>query len=368
MIADGAAEALVPSERERAHGHRTRRALSYARGHLRRSALQLVGYVVVAYLVLKLIPALEQALNSLQHAGWQWVLAAVVLEIFSEMGFVVSWGAIVDPENLLGRDGRGQRMDTRVAWAQLGGGTLVPGGSWGGVGVGAWILHQFGMPTKLVAEREFNLSFLNTAIDALALVFVGLALAAGILPGERDLSLTLLPAALAAAAMATVVLVAHRAAPGARRKPVKHARIAVVTATLSEAVVNTQRLLLHRGGSRAILGALAYLALDVLVLWIAFLAVHAHPVPGFAVVVMAYIIGALGGSIPLPAGIGTIGGMVGVFILYGVARDPAIAAVLLYQAIGLIVPLVGGGIAYAVLRRRVEPLPAGAGVSSASNG
>jgi len=35
------------------------------------------------------------------------------------------------------------------------------------------------MPIKLVAEREFNLSFLNTAVDALTLVLFGLALASG---------------------------------------------------------------------------------------------------------------------------------------------------------------------------------------------
>jgi hypothetical protein len=39
-------------------------------------------------------------------------------------------------------------------------------------------------------------------------------------------------------------------------------------------------------------------------------------------------------------------------ILYGVSHNVAIAAVLLHQAIGLLVPLVGGGIAYAILRRR----------------
>ena len=70
------------------------------------------------------------------------------------------------------------------------------------------------------------------------------------------------------------------------------------------------------------LGALAYLGLDVLVLWVAFLAVHAHPVPGFGVVVMAYIIGALGGSLPLPAGVGAVGGIAGALILYGVGHDP----------------------------------------------
>jgi uncharacterized membrane protein YbhN (UPF0104 family) len=94
----------------------------------------------------------------------------------------------------------------------------------------------------------------------------------------------------------------------------------------------------------------------VLVLWTAFLAIHAHPVPGFAIVIMAYIIGALGGSIPLPASIGTIGGIAGMLILYGVAHNAAIAAVLLHQAIGLLVPLTGGGIAYAIRRRRVGPI------------
>jgi uncharacterized membrane protein YbhN (UPF0104 family) len=79
-------------------------------------------------------------------------------------------------------------------------------------------------------------------------------------------------------------------------------------------------------------------------------------VPGFAVVAMAYVIGALGGSIPLPASIGTVGGMAGMLILYGVGHNTAIAAVLLHQAIGLLVPLTGGTVAYAIIRRRLGPL------------
>jgi Lysylphosphatidylglycerol synthase TM region len=348
MMAEEAAEAApVASQQQSARQRRTWRALGHARQHLQRSALKLAGYLVVAYLVLKLIPSLEQALSSLEHAGWELVLVAVVLETFSEMGFVVSWRAIVDPENLLSRDGRGQRMDARVAWAQLGGGTLVPGGSWGGLGVGAWILHHFGMPIKVVAEREFNLSFLNTAIDALTLVFFGLALASGILSGSRNLWLTLLPAAVAAIALTATVLVAHRAVTRAERKQITHVKIAAVIATLSEAVENTERLLRHGRNYKAVFGAVAYLGLDVLVLWVAFLAVHAHPVPTFGVIVMAYIVGALGGSLPLPAGVGTIGGIAGV-----------------YQAIALLVPLAGGGIAYIVIRRRLEPIRAGVEVSS----
>jgi hypothetical protein len=43
-------------------------------------------------------------------------------------------------------------------------------------------------------------------------------------------------------------------------------------------------------------------------------------------------------------------------ILYGVGHNAAIAAVLFHQAIGLLVPLAGGGIAYAILRRRFGPM------------
>ena len=53
-----------------------------------------------------------------------------------------------------------------------------------------------------IAERQFNLSFLNTAVDALALVVFGVGLATGIFAGEDNLLLTLLPAALAASGIA----------------------------------------------------------------------------------------------------------------------------------------------------------------------
>lgn len=224
------------------------------------------------------------------------------------------------------------------------------------MGIGSWILHRFGMPTKLIAEREFNLSFLNTGVDALALIIFGVGLATGIFAGEDNLLLTLLPAALAAVGGAAVLLIARRADSYADRLRAKHPKIASAITTLAKAVDDTQRLLFHRGSWSAVAGVVGYLGFDVVVPWTAFLAIHADPVPGFAVVIMAYIIGALGGSIPLPASAGTIGGIAGMLILYGVAHNPAIAAVLLHQAIGLLVPLIGGTIGYAILRRRFGPI------------
>ena len=129
MADDAADVALGTPLPESGRLRRTWGALGHAERHLRRSALKLAAYLVVGYLVLKLIPALEQALSSLEHARWQMVLVALAVETLSEMGFVVSWRAIVDPENVLSREGRGQRMDTRVAWADQ----LTPSPAWASV-------------------------------------------------------------------------------------------------------------------------------------------------------------------------------------------------------------------------------------------
>jgi uncharacterized membrane protein YbhN (UPF0104 family) len=348
---------LAPSPQDAAEGrHAHRHALSDTKHHLKRSALNLVLYLVLAYLLLRLVPTLKQALHSLTHVGWEWVVGAIAIEVVSELGFVVSWRGIIDPENTLQQDGRGKRVADRVAWAQLGGGLVIPGGSYGGMGVGGLILHRFGIPTKVIARREFNLSFLNTTISALALIVFGLGLATGLFQREHNLLLTLLPAAIAAAALWAAGAIAVWSAGYAERLQAKHAKIASSITTLAQAVQDTKQLLFHRGGGRIILGAIIYLGFEVLVLWTAFHAVHAHPSPGFAVVVMAYVIGALAGSLPLPAAIGTVGGIAAMLIVYGVNHDPAVAAVLLHQAIGLIVPLTGGTIAYVILRRRLGPI------------
>ncbi len=345
-----------PSRVSAPHGHR---ALGAAKGRLRSRALRLLGYLLAAFLVVRLIPSLEEALTSLEHVSWQWVFGAIGLELLSETGFVTAWRAIVDPEDVLGREGGGRRRSTRAAWTQLGGGMLVPGGSLSSVGVGAWILHRFGMPDKLIAERQFNLSFLNTAVDAFALIIFGVGLAVGIFPGEQRLALTLLPAAVAALGLGLAVLLARRASSYVAKEPGEHPKLVAALAALADAVDDTKRLLLHRRGLASVLGAIAYLGFDVLVLWSAFIAIHTHPLPGPAVVLMAYIIGALGGSLPLPAGAGSIAGMVGMLILYGVPNSAAVAAVILYQAVGQLVPLAGGGIAYILLRRELGPIPRG---------
>ncbi len=279
----------------------------------------------------------------------------MAVEALSQTGYVVSWVGVLDPDGVLAQRGhvRGLGLASRIAWAQLGGGMVVPGGTIGSMGVGAWMLSRLGMPLKVVAERQFVLMFLNTGIDAIAVVIFGLLLAVTWASDQTQLLLTLVPAVVVAIVLVAVVLIARRAETLANRLREKRPRAAVGIGTLARAVEGTDSILRHRGSTRIILGAVAYLGFDVAVLWGAFSAIGANPLPNFAVVMMSYLIGGLGGSIPLPANLGAVTGMAAMLIAFGVNSSDAIAAVVLYQAIGFLVPLIGGGIAYLFLRREL---------------
>ena len=146
----GGLVAAAADQQELAHtqSRHIRRALSAAQGHLQKTALKLLGWVVFAFLVFKLVPSLKQALHNLEHVSWLWIIGALALEVLSENGYVISWRRICDPDGMLGRDGRAPRTSTHAAWAQLGGGMVVPGGSLASIGVGAWILGASGCPRR----------------------------------------------------------------------------------------------------------------------------------------------------------------------------------------------------------------------------
>ncbi len=348
--ADTTAGGAPEAKKERLR--RSRRALQAARGRLSKRTLHFIGFVLFVILFLKLIPGFEKALTDLQNVRFEWVIGAMAVETLSEIGYVVSWRGILDPDNLLRQGDRGKHLGARVAWAQLGGGMVVPGGTLGSMGVGALMLHRLGMPMEKVGERQFTLMFLNSAVDGLAIVFFGLGLAIGVFSGEDNLALTLLPAAVVAIGIALALFVTSRAERLATRLEAKRPRIAKAITTLAAAVESTRDMLRHRGSTKIVLGAIAYLGFDMLVLQGAFVAIDAKPVPTFAVVSMCYLIGGLAGSIPLPANLGAVGGMTGMLVVFGIEKNEAAAAVVLYQAIGFLVPLIGGGIAYLFLRRQ----------------
>jgi hypothetical protein len=101
-----------------------------------------------------------------------------------------------------------------------------------------------------------------------------------------------------------------------------------------------------------VLGAPAYLLLDIGVLWACLRAVGVHP-PVLALV-LGYQIGYLANMIPIPGGVGVLeGGLLGALLLYGFPAAPTAAAIILYHAIAVWLPVAGGTVGFLRLRRTV---------------
>ena len=76
------------------------------------------------------------------------------------------------------------------------------------------------------------------------------------------------------------------------------------------------------------------------------------PSPELSTILMAYLIGQLGGLLPIPGGLGGIdGGLFGALVLFGTPVAVTAAAVLAYRVILFWLPLVVGTIAFLSLRR-----------------
>ena len=135
-----------------------------------------------------------------------------------------------------------------------------------------------------------------------------------------------------------------------RRADIIWKALAAMAEGVDEAV-----LLLREGNALLIAGMIAYLCFDLVLLWATFRAFGVAP--PLAIVCIAYLVGELGGLIPVPGGIGGVdAGLVGALVLFNVPITSATSAVLAYRAVALWVPAVLGSAAFVALRRtlRVE--------------
>jgi uncharacterized protein (TIRG00374 family) len=186
---------------------------------------------------------------------------------------------------------------------------------------------------------------------------LGTLLAMGVLGPDLSPWLTVAPAAGALLVIVAVLVVprlgiAGPVPPDATRvrKAMREVRNALVGGTREAVQILRSRNLL------VITGAVGYWAWDNAVLWAAF---HAFGYsPPITVILMGYLIGQLGGLLPLPGGLGGIdGGLIGTLIVYGVPAAPVAAAVLVYRAILFWLPLIVGGAAFISLRRALNRRP-----------
>jgi uncharacterized membrane protein YbhN (UPF0104 family) len=146
----------------------------------------------------------------------------------------------------------------------------------------------------------------------------------------------------------------HRYGAAGDRRGGWAGKLRIAATSLEEGIRDVGELLRTRRW-RAILGACGYLGFDIAALLVAFAAYGSHE--ALAPLVFGYVVGQLGGLIPLPGGIGgTDGGLIGALVLYGAPLSTATAAVFTYRAFQLGVPAVLGTISFFGLRHTLAGL------------
>jgi uncharacterized protein (TIRG00374 family) len=318
----------------------------------RRRAFVLVaaGGALVASLVLVLpsFADLPGTWERLTHGDARWLVLALALEAVSFLGHIILFRAVGD-------DGRGRvglRASTEITLAGHAATRLFASGGAGGVALTAWALRRSGMERGDVAARMTTFLVLLYAVYMAALVLGGVGLFAGVLPGTAPLALTLVPAAFGAVAIAVAL-----ALPGvsdvlerAEQRGRRIGRIAPAARGVGDGVRDAVRM--ARRLDLGLVGALLWWAGDVAVLWACFEAFG--QAPALAVVVMAYFIGMLANTLPLPGGIGGVdGGMVAALVAFGTDPALAVVAVLAYRGIAFWLPIIPGAAAWITLRRTV---------------
>lgn len=310
---------------------------------LRKRGLQALAAIVVLAAVVLLAPGLGEIRSELRDADPGWLGLAAVLEGLSFGSYIVMFAPIFCGQI-------GWRRSWQIGGSELAMGSLVPASGAGGLALGAWVLHSGGMDTERIARRSVAFFLIKSSVNFVAVAVVGTLLFIGVVGPELSPLLTALPAAMAILAIAAVLLI-PRLGPGADPAPEaskprllwSSVRRAVITGT-SESI----SIVRNRNG-RVIAGAIGYWAFDNAVLWATF---HAFGFsPPITVILMGYLIGQLGGLLPIPGGIGGIdGGLIGTLIVYGVPVAGTAAAVLAYRVILFWLPLIAGSIAFVSLR------------------
>jgi glycosyltransferase 2 family protein len=324
-------------------------------GELARRAAGLGLLVVVVALLIGTLPGLEEVRERFADADPKWLLVAFVLELGSCLSYVVAFRGVFCVR-------LGWRFSYEIGMAEQGTNVLLPAGGVGGLALGAWALRQGGMSARRIGRRSVSFFILTSIPNFVCAAVLGCALGTGLLPGPGP---AVVSATVGVLALATIVLVAALPRLLARigpdhEGPLRHdsmrtrvRRVARRAAgTIAEGVQDAAELLRTRE-PYVLVGSIGYMALDVAALRAAFEAFGGSP--DFAAFVFAYVIGQLGGLIPLPGGIGGVdGGLIGALTLYGNPLALSTAAVLAYRVVQLGIPAILGSVAFVQLRRTLS--------------
>ena len=310
---------------------------------LLRKTLQVAVVLGVVGLVVLLAPGLGDLRRRLGDASGGWLVLAVAFEALSCLSYVVMFRPVFCSH-------MSRRTSAEIAWSELGMGSIIPASGIGGLALGAWILREGGMPAEKIARRSVAFFIIKSGVNFVAVVIVGLLMWLGVGPHFSPW-LTLF-FAVGAFAIIVAILAVPRLGLGADAPPGASRTRRAVAASRRALVNGTSEAgrILKTGHPGVIFGSIGYWAFDNAVLWATFKAFGYSP--PVTVILMGYLIGQLGGLLPLPGGLGGIdGGLLGTFVVYGTPVTITAAAVLAYRVILFWLPLIVGAVAFVSLRR-----------------
>ena len=301
----------------------------------RSGRLVLTAILTVAALgVLLWVAPPASVIQQLGDMNPAWVLGAIAFELASCLGYVIVFRWFFpEPPRAVSR---------QVAWIAMGAGAVLPGGNISSAAATGWLLRRYGIGTRELVERCLTLLCLLTGFGFFINGVAGALLLVRVSGGPHDLSHTggpILVSVGVLSAAALIVVVARRRGAGSPRL------VRGAAAGLEGAWAAV------RNPHWRMLGAAGFLCLDMAALWAA-CAATGHRLGALALLI-AYCIGYMATTIPIPAGIGVLDtGLAGALVLYGLSPAAAVGAVLVYHAIAIWVPGVGGLLAWLPTRRR----------------
>jgi uncharacterized protein (TIRG00374 family) len=329
----------------------------FTRRRLLASILFVVSTAAFLYFVLPKIVGLQDTWNRIQKGNVWWFVLAAFLEVLSFLGYVALFRAVF----VRGESKIDWRESYQITMSGLAATRLFASAGAGGIALTAWALRRSGMDARVAACRLIAFLVLLYAVYMGVLVLDGLGLYVGAFPGNAPFAITIIPAIFGAVVIVVFLsvslrpgdfdrLVARWTAGGGRLSRIA-GKIAAAPATAATGVRTAIDLV--RSRDPYLLGAVAWWGFDIAVLWACFRAFGSAP--PVAVVVMAYFVGMVGNTLPLPGGIGGVdGGMIGAFAAFGVDTEVSIVAVLAYRAFAFWLPTLPGAVAYLQLRRTVQ--------------
>jgi uncharacterized membrane protein YbhN (UPF0104 family) len=311
---------------------------------LRRSLLILLVVTLAIVAAIVLVPGLGSLRDRLAGARPGWLVVAALLQVGSCASYVVVFRSVFCRR-------MSWRTSTEIGLSELAANSVLSIGGAGGLALGAWILRRGGMDGQRVARRTVAFFLLTSLSNVTFLVLGGFGLATHLLSGSPSLALGLAPALVGVATIALALAV--RPAAGALARRTGRGRVKSGLRIAHEGIGDALALLGRRELSIP-LGAAGYMLFDVAMLGVCFTA-FGNDIPPVGVLLLAYLIGQLGGLIPIPGGIGGVdAGLIGTLVLYGADPTDAAVAVIAYRGLLLAIPALLGLPALAVLRRRLQ--------------